>query len=454
MEPTPATRREIYAWAMYDWANSAYTSLSITVLMFYITGVVVGKDSLAANQLAALSDAWGLGIKAENWGPAAFAWGIALATLCAAVLSPIAGAMADARASKRAWLATTALIGAASGGLMAAVPADWPWVTLGLFFVLTLCFELSFGFYNGFLPELATPETMDRVSALGFSFGYVGGGLALALEFLVFTFGESWGIPDKVDQLRIGLLIMGLWWGLFSLPAIFVLRDRTPPRALDQPLWKTARFAVTEVRRTLGNIRAYRTLAIFLLGYLFFNDGIQTVIGQASVFAEKEIGFEISELLIVILAFQFICLPGAMLVGYVTEKVGQKRTLMVCLAVWVVLLSLAYFIETKAQFWGLSLLLGVVLGGSQSVSRAMMALMTPPHRTAEFFGFFNFSGRATSWIGTFLFGLVMARTGSARLAILSLLLLFLIGWAIVALVDVAQGQREAAIDTPRAPGGK
>jgi UMF1 family MFS transporter len=177
---------------------------------------------------------------------------------------------------------------------------------------------------------------------------------------------------------------------------------------------------------------------------LFFNDGIQTVISQASVFAEREIKFEQKELLAMILAFQFICLPGAMIVGFVTDKLGQKTTLMICLAIWVGLLMGAYFIQTKLQFWLLSLVLGLVMGGSQSVARAIMAVMTPPARTAEFFGFFNFSGRATSWIGTFLFGLVINQTGSARLAIVSLLILFLVGWGITALVDVRQGQREAA----------
>ena len=441
--PATATRREIYAWAMYDWANSAYTSLSISVLMYYITLVVVGENSLVARQLTQFAAAMGVSIAEKNWGDAAFAWGISLATLVAAVLSPIVGAMADAQASKRGWLATMALSGAACGCLLATLPAEWGWLSLGLFILATLCFELSFGLYNGFLPELATAANMDRVSALGFSFGYVGGGVALGLAFLVFSFGPAWGVSDNVTQLRVGLWIMGLWWGLFSLPAIFILRDRTPPRAPERSRLATARFAIADVRHTLANIRAYRTLALFLLGYLFFNDGIQTVISQASVFGKTEIGFEPQELLVMLLAFQFICLPGAMLVGYVTDWLGQKRTLMICLAVWVGLLAGAYFVHTKAQFWAMSLVLGLVLGGSQSVSRAMMAVMTPPSRTAQFFGFFNISGRATSWIGTFLFGAVMARTGSARLAILSLLVLFLIGWAITGLVDVAQGRREA-----------
>jgi UMF1 family MFS transporter len=250
----PATQREIYAWAMYDWANSAYTSLSITVLMLYITKVVVGEKSALAAQLSEMARGFGNNVDEKNWGPTAFAWGISASMLVAALLSPIVGAMADAKASKRRWLATTALAGAAGSVLMALLPSDWGWLVLLLFFTVSLCFELSFGFYNGFLPELATDKTMDRVSALGFSFGYVGGGIALALQFLVFTYGESWGISDPVVQLKIGLAIMGLWWGLFSLPTFLILRDRTPPRAADRAAWQTARFAVGEVTATLRNI--------------------------------------------------------------------------------------------------------------------------------------------------------------------------------------------------------
>jgi MFS transporter, UMF1 family len=436
-------RREIYAWAMYDWANSAYTSLSITVLVYFISKVVVAADSPTAAQISKFAARAGLDLATTDCGAVVWSWGISFSMLVAALLSPVLGAMADARAAKRWFLAAMALPGAASAVVMAFLPLSAPWLIVVLFFLMTLFFELSFGFYNGFLPELATVETMDRVSALGFSFGYVGGGLALGLQFLVFAFGAWIGIDDVVVQLRIGLAIMGLWWGLFSLPALLLLRDRQAPRGEQLPLAATTRQAVREVIGTLRNIRAYRTLALFLLGFLFYNDGIQTVISQASIFAERDLAFTPQELLLLIWAFQFICLPGALAVGRVVDRLGQKRTLMICLGVWVALLAASYFIQTKSQFWMLSIVLGLVMGGTQSVARAIMGVMTPPARTAEFFGFFNFSGRATSWLGTFLFGAVIARTGSARLAILSLLVLFIVGWAITLPVDVARGRRDA-----------
>jgi UMF1 family MFS transporter len=448
--PTPVTRREIWAWAAYDWANSAYTSLSITVLVYFVSLVAAGPETQVARQVSAWTAAIGAAVAEKDVGAVAWSWGIALSMLVAALLSPVVGAMADARASKRVWLATTALSGAAGAVVLACLPAAWGWTILALFVAVSLMFELSFGFYNAFLPELADEESMDRVSAFGFACGYVGGGLALAIQALVYTFGVQLGLhdaagePDRVLQFRIGLALMGVWWGLFALPAIFVLRDRAPPRGAGQNLVATARGAFAEVARTLRHFRRYPMLALFLIGFLFYNDGIQTVISQSSIFAEKDLKFAADELLFLILSFQFICLPGALVVSRVTRLLGQKRTLLIALGIWVVALVTAYFVQTKLQFWLLSLLLGVVMGGTQSVARAMMALMTPRERSAEFMGFFNFSGRATSWLGTFLFGLVIARSGSARLAVLSLLVLFVVGVLFTLPVDVSRGQREAA----------
>jgi len=205
----------------------------------------------------------------------------------------------------------------------------------------------------------------------------------------------------------------------------------------------TAREAIGEVRNTLRHIRAYRTLAFFLLGFLFYNDGIQTVLSQASTFAIDELQMGTEELTQLILMIQFVAFPGAMAVGWLARRIGRKTTLMLCLACWVVLLVDAYFVRTRTHFWGLGFFLALVMGGTQSVSRAIMGVMTPAKHTAEFFGFFNFSGKATSFLGTFTFGAILHAYGSARMAIVSLLIFFLIGWAVAATVDVNRGRREA-----------
>lgn len=434
-----AAGREIFAWAMYDWANSAYTTLSISAMMYFLTKVVAhGESQIASDVVAALPD-----LATEDVGGYLWAMGLATAMLTAALLSPFVGAMADARATKRWWLCGTALTGAACPILMSLVPPEYGWTQIALFVTASLFFDLSFGFYNGFLPELADETTMNRVSALGYAAGYLGGGIALLIELLVLTFGDDIGIVGKPAQLRFGLFLMGAWWGLFTIPALLFLRDRSPPAHGKLSLVRSARDAVGRVGQTLKHIRRYRMLVIFLVGFLFYNDGIQTVIAQAGVFAEKDLGFEADELLKLILAFQFISLFGALIDSVLTDRIGQKPALMIYLGVWVASLGSAYFITEKIHFWLLSIPLGLVMGGAQTVSRSIMAMMTPPKQNAEFFGFFNFSGRATSWMGNVTFAEVIHRTGSARLAVMSLFVFFVIGWAFAAYVDVARGRREA-----------
>lgn len=428
--PGKAGRGEVFAWALYDWANSAYSTISITLLAFYLQKVVFPGP---------LETVEGVTLD-TNWGPVIYAWGIALSMLVAAVLSPIVGAMADANSNKRRWLAVTALGGSASAILLAVVPPERSWLVVLFFFTTSLLFELSLGFYNGFLPEIADEQSMDVVSAWGYGLGYVGGALPLILSLVVLN-----AMADKAMGLRVGLLIMGCWWGVFSLPALFMLRDRGGRGGAGEKLAlvKAARVALREVGHTLGHLRDYRMLVLFLVGFLLYNDGVQTVLSQSSTFAIQALRFNETELIQVILMIQFIALPGAMLVGHLSKRLGQKSVLMGCLGAWVGLLMAAYFVHEKWQFWALGAGVALVMGGTQSVSRAIMGMMTPRDRSAEFFGFFNLSGKATSFLGTFMFGLIIWMTGSARLAIVSILVFFIIGWTIVARINVAEGRRQA-----------
>jgi UMF1 family MFS transporter len=442
--PRPkGTRREIISWAMYDWANSAYTTLSITALMYFLTEVVAHADSTIAADLTAAAGSVGIDVAQKSWGGIIWAWGLAAAMFSAAILSPIVGAMADARATKRWWLSGTALCGSVCPIAMYFVPASAAWTQIALFVMASLLFDLSFGFYNGFLPELADERTMNRISAWGYALGYLGGGIALLVELMILNHGDNLGIVGKPAQLQFGLLLMGVWWGVFTLPAVFFLRDRSPPTLPRAPLARSARDAFAQVRRTVTNVRRFPTLVLFLVGFLFYNDGIQTVIGQAGSFARADLGFELPELLQLTLVFQFICLLGALIDSVLTDRIGQKRALMLYLGIWVAALAAAYFVTEKIHFWWLSCVLGLVMGGAQTVSRSIMAMMTPERHNAEFFGFFNFSGKATSWMGNMTFGLVIALTDSARLAIMSLFVFFVIGWGFAAMVDVAKGRREA-----------
>jgi UMF1 family MFS transporter len=425
--PLP-NRKEVFAWAMYDWANSAYSTLSITVLLLYIQGPVFPEE------------VWG------DTGFVVWGFGIGISMVIAAALSPIVGAIADAHASKRRWLAGTALPGALASSLLFFVPPSYPWIVTALFFLASLFFELSLGVYNGFLPEIARDEDMDRVSAWGFAMGYLGGGLALALVIVMFFFGDKIGLPPEGEsafRTRLGLLLMGLWWGFFTLPTLAVVRDKRSATRSPKPLGRAAKQALREVGGTIRNVRRYRMLALFLLGFLIYNEGVQTMISQSGTFAKRVLKMEPQDLVMVVLMIQFIALPGAILVGHLATRFGQKSTLIGCLLVWIAILVAAYYITTTLQFWIMAAVAALVLGGTQSVSRSIMGQMTPEKHTAEFFGFFNLSGKATSMFGPIFFTSILALTGDANLAVTSLLVFFVAGLAIVTRLNLALGKEQA-----------
>ena len=244
---------------------------------------------------------------------------------------------------------------------------------------------------------------------------------------------------------RLCLLLMGIWWAVFSLPILLVVRDKSPPRRERRSRsWPRPARACKKSRRTLRHIRRYRMLTIFLIGFLIFNDGVMTVISQASVFAKNKFADGRSRTWCpVFLMIQFVALPGAVFLGWIANKIGQKNALHICLAMWVVVLVSGFLIQEVWQFWIMAAVTALVMGGTQSVSRTIMGLMTPESRTGEFFGFFNLSGKAFSMLGPIMFTEILKRTGSANWAILSLLVFFVVGWAIIAPLDIARGQREA-----------
>lgn len=394
---------------MYDWANSAYTTLLITVLVAYIQRVVFPAEQ------------WG------RTGAVVWAWGISLSMFLGAILSPIVGAIADAQANKRRWLAITALSGSVAAILLGVVPARMYVLVVILFVVANLMLELSLGIYNGFLPEIVAEEEMNRASAWGYGLGYLGGGIALVLALLLLQFGGSMGLATMASRLQASLILMGAWWGLFSIPALLVLRDKERSSAGRVTIRQTIRAGGVDVLHTIRNLRSRVPLALFLLSFLFYNDGVQTIISQASTFALQELSFPEADLMAVILMIQFLALPGSLIIGRCADAYGEKPTLLGCLFVWCVVLVGALFVNDKLGFWLLAAVIALVLGGTQSVSRSLMAVMIPSGQNAQYFGFFNLSGKATSFIGTFLFGAIVASTGSSRMAIFGLLPLFLLG---------------------------
>ena len=411
------------AWALCDWANSAYTTLLITILVTYLQQFVMPGDA----------------------GVRAYAWGLALSLASAAWLSPIFGAMADAHANKRTWLLAMSFAGAMGSIAMGLIPTHMSWTFVALFFLTNLCFEFSFSFYNSFLLDIADEESMNRLSGYGYAAGYLGGGLALLVAILVLWIGGRCGMTT-VTGLRVSLVMMGVWWGVFTLPAALLLHDRVRPRGQPSGPVATAIHALREVGRTLSNIRAYSMLALFLLGFLIYNEGIQTVMNQAAVFGREVLDMSAGELGLVVLMIQFVATPAALAVGWIADAWGAKRTLVGCLMIWCVILVCAYFTTQRWQFWCLGVVLSLVMGGTQSVSRAVMGSMTPRAKTAEFFGFFNLSARAVAMVGPILFAEVLVRTGNANLAILSLLGFIVVGLGVILFVNHPRGIAQAQAD--------
>lgn len=400
-------RRDQYAWYSYDWADSGYTTILITIFAVFIQNTIFKGE--------------------ETAGAVVWAWSFALSMLVGALLSPFLGSLADAYQSKRMGLAFSALVGGTSCIVMGLLPVENSWLIVTCLVFANLGHELSLTFYNGFLPEVADEAQINNVSAKGLAVGYFGGGLALLLA-MVFLF---WSPYSSSFNLRVCIVGTGLWWLLFTIPTIYILRDRGQPCETSGVL----ETCLTSFRQTIGTFRAFKkspTLFWFLIAFLIYNDGIQTVNTQAPTFALQELSFTEQGLAAVILMIQFVATPGALVVGWIANRWGRKKTLVVCLAVWVLLLVSAWFVREKWQFWMLAVGVALVLGGTQSISRAIMGTLTPQGQEARYFGFFNLSGKATCFLGTLFFGSVVALTGSSRLAIVGLVLFFVVGLVLVA----------------------
>jgi UMF1 family MFS transporter len=417
--PFPVSRRQVFAWALYDWAVSAHSTLTITFVLNYMLALF------------------------PKHGATVYAFAFGFSMLAAALLSPVVGALADANRSKRRWLAGTALVGAAAAIVMAVLPVGYAWVTVAAFVVMCTMADLSFVPYNGFLTEISDEGTVNRASAYGFALGYLGGSLPLLAALLLSMWGERSGMLDIAAQHRAGLWMLGLWWGVFTLPVVLILRDRGEAPERRRPLSAAVRGAFREVGQTLRGVRRFRVLALFLLAFLLYNDGIATVYTQANVLAKKTFGFDLFQMCWLVLVIQWVALPAALVVGWISDCVGQKATIMGCLAVWIGVSLGAMLITTQTQFWILGIAVALVLGGTQSVSRAAMGSMTPPSRSAEFFGFFNVSGKAAAFLGPVTFGAIMHLTDNPQWAIAALAVFFIGGGLIVARLDFAAGRRDA-----------
>jgi MFS transporter, UMF1 family len=434
--------REVFGWKMYDWANSAFSTTIVGALygpyLTEITQRAIGENGvlLSFGPLGAIT--------AKSFFPTC----VSIAVLMQVFLLPILGSIADYSNFKKKLMAIFCYLGVAATCLMFFVTGRLYWLGGLLFLVANLGFGAAVVAYNGFLNEITTEDQRDKVSSRGFAYGYLGGGILLLLNFLLVKSAPRLGL-DQLMAVRISLLSAGLWWGGFAIIAFALLKTRTAEKSLP-PGKNYLTIGFSELGRTFRELARLRHTLKYLIGYLLFNDGIQTVISMASVFMAQELfisrGMETDQsfLLGIFLMVQFVAIFGALLFERIAYFTSTKKAILISLVLWAGVVIYGYgFLQTTTQAWAMGVVIAIVLGGSQALSRSLFSRMIPPGREASFFGIYEVSERGTSWLGPLVFGVVVAATNSYRQAMLSLIIFFVGGAMILYFTDTDKAIHEA-----------
>ena len=448
LEPL-ARRKEQRAWYWYDWANSAYVTTIGTVLFApYLISVAeqAACGFVGDSDRPCRADLSVLGLAVSPGSLVAYV--VTVATIVSALVLPVVGAAADRSSRKKQIMGGFAWTGSLAAACMFFVTgSNWELGAL-LLFIANICLGSSLVVYDAILCEISTPDERDRVSSRGWALGYLGGGLLLAVNLAVVTLHDTLGMSTGM-AVRVSLLSAAVWWAVFTLIPYRGIRNR-PAVAVVPEQGNLVRQSFGQLFTTLRDLRNYPVTLTFLLAYLFYNDGIQTVIVSASTYGEKQLDFGTSVLIATILMVQFVAFGGALLFGKAAERYGSKRVILVGLVVWMVVVTAAYFLPERniALFLVLAVGIGLVMGGTQALSRSFFSQLIPRGREAEYFSLYQAAERGTSWFGTLVFGVVHQLTDSYRPAIFALILFFVVGGALLAKVDVKAGIREAGNEVP------
>jgi len=409
---------------MYDWANSAYaTTVVVGVLPAYFASVVAGSGEL---RIAGI----------ETSATAVWAFIIAVASFITFAFSPVLGAIADFSAAKKRFLLVFAYAGALFTTLLYFCGSGDVYKTLIFFLLAQVGYIGANVFYDSFITDVASPDKMDWISGKGYSYGYVGGGLQFAISLALVAGHEYVGISQALAA-RIAILMAGLWWSGFSLITAFHLRERGAAvnHADSRGIAYYVRVGFSRTIQTTLKVRQFRHLVIFLVAFMLYNDGIQTVIDMAAIYGTEELRLSTTTLMVTLLVIQIIATFGALFFGWLASKMGAKKAIMLSLVLWSGVVIYAYFIRTAAEYFTLGVIVGIVLGGSQALSRSFYGSMVPEEASAEFFGFYTVFSRFSAIWGPATFGIVRQGLGSSRLAILSLVFFFVVGLILMAFVD-------------------
>ncbi|MFI7385855.1 MFS transporter [Streptomyces sp. NPDC049813] len=429
-------RREQRGWYFYDWACSVYSTSVLTVFLGpYLTSV-----AKAAADEDGFVHPLGVPVRAGSF----FAYTVSLSVIVAIVVMPLAGAAADRTGRKKPLLATAAYIGAAATAGMFFLDGERYLLGGALLVVANAALAVSMVLYNSYLPQIAPPEERDAVSSRGWAFGYAAGALVLMANLWLYTSHDTFGVSEST-AVRLCLASAGVWWGAFTLVPLRRLRDRRPTRAPGATAPGLRQFVAT-----MKGMRRYPLTLSFLLAYLVYNDGVQTVISQASVYGSEELGLGQSTLIVAVLLVQVLAVAGALAMGRLARAFGSRRTILGSLVAWTVTIGAGYFLPKGSAPWFFTLAVGIglVLGGTQALSRSLFSHLVPAGKEAEYFSAYEMSDRGMSWLGPLVFGLAYQLTGSYRDAIVSLVVFFVLGFVLLARVPVRQAVRDAGNPVP------
>lgn len=406
--------KQLFGWMMYDFANSAFTTIIVTVVYsVYFINVVVGGDATHGEML------WGLAV------------GISMTLV--ALTAPILGAVADFSRSKKKFLFFNTYLTVIFTALLYFVGPGQVSKGMIFFIIANYGFNSANVFYDAFLPEITTADDLGKVSGFGWALGYLGGLLALVISLVIIQYDVRWVFP-----------MISVHFFVFSLFTFFWLKEvRLPSKRTNY--FKTAYHRVYS---SVKNMRRYPELLKFMLSYFIYNDGITTVIVFASIYGITRFGMNTQDMIIYFVLAQFTSILGSVVFGWLTDKKGVKLSLSISLIVWISVVVWAFFCDTAFEYYFVGLLAGLAIGSSQANSRTMLSMLTPHNRQAEFFGFYTLTGRLSSIIGPILYGWIAHASGDIRYSILSLLLFFLTGWIALQFVNPVKGLMDAGNTKP------
>ena len=420
---------------MYDWANSAYiTTAAVALLPNYFAQAVVGEAGV---------DLLGMNISATAL------WGYMLGTAAFLVFlfAPVLGAIADFSSAKKRFLMGFAYMGSLFATMLYFCGAGDVGLTIVLFIGTQVCFVGANVFYDAFLPQIASEDKMDSVSAKGYAFGYVGGSIQFGIALALIAMHEGVGISITLAA-RIGMAMTGIWWAGWSLLTLKYLKEEKTPYQFPEAHRNTPTpiaYLTLGISRTLltaKRVGRFKHLTLFLVAYMIYNDGIHTVTSMSTIYGTEELGLSTTALMVTLLLVQVVAIGGALIFSRLANRIGAKRSVMFALVLWSGVVTYGYFIHTATEFFVLGIVVGLVLGGTQALSRSFYGSMIPEQASAEFYGFYSVFSKFSSIWGPVTFGVIEQITGSARLAIISLMIFFIVGLILLGFVDETKAKTD------------